>query len=45
MRNVTRLRAVKLEAVKVTPDWRYIVFIGALANDIGNSERDKWGQH
>jgi len=36
VQNVTKLHARTLESVKVTPDWRYIVFIGALANDIGN---------
>jgi len=33
---VTRLRAHRVDAVKVSPDWRHIVFVARLANDIGN---------
>lgn len=36
VQNVTKLHATKVDAVKVTPDGRYIIFIGALANDLGN---------
>eukprot|EP00405_Crypthecodinium_cohnii_P014535 CAMPEP_0206444934 /NCGR_PEP_ID=MMETSP0324_2-20121206/15197_1 /ASSEMBLY_ACC=CAM_ASM_000836 /TAXON_ID=2866 /ORGANISM="Crypthecodinium cohnii, Strain Seligo" /LENGTH=813 /DNA_ID=CAMNT_0053913031 /DNA_START=236 /DNA_END=2677 /DNA_ORIENTATION=+ len=34
--NVTNLHARKVDAVKVTPDWRFILFAAALANDVGN---------
>jgi len=37
VRNVTAVHAKRLVAVKVTPDWRFVTFIGSLAeNDIGN---------
>jgi len=37
VRNVTDLHAKQIVAVKVTPDWRFITFIGSLANDdLGN---------
>jgi len=35
-KNVTRLHAKRLTAVKVTPDWRFVTFIGSLAQDVGN---------
>eukprot|EP00931_Biecheleriopsis_adriatica_P004344 TRINITY_DN106029_c0_g1_i1.p1 TRINITY_DN106029_c0_g1~~TRINITY_DN106029_c0_g1_i1.p1 ORF type:complete len:673 (+),score=140.56 TRINITY_DN106029_c0_g1_i1:69-2087(+) len=36
VRNVTQLHARSLTAVKVTPDWRFVTFIGSLGDDIGN---------
>lgn len=35
-KNVTKLHAKRLTAVKVTPDWRFVTFIGSLSEDIGN---------
>jgi len=34
--NVTNLHARRIDSLKVTPDWRFVIFIGAMANDIGN---------
>lgn len=36
VRNVTKLHAQRLDAVKVTPDWRYITFVGAISSGPGN---------
>ncbi|CAK0861358.1 unnamed protein product [Prorocentrum cordatum] len=35
-RMMTKLHARKIEAVKVSPDWRYVMFVAALASDLGN---------
>ncbi|CAK9075049.1 unnamed protein product [Durusdinium trenchii] len=36
VRNVTKLNAKRLTAVKVTPDWRFVTFLGSLKEDVGN---------
>mmetsp|Transcript_753 Transcript_753/g.1368 ORF Transcript_753/g.1368 Transcript_753/m.1368 type:complete len:704 (-) Transcript_753:25-2136(-) len=35
-RNITELKARRIVAVKVTPDWRFVTFIGSLVEDVGN---------
>lgn len=36
VRNITDLNFRRLDALKLTPDQRYVVFVASLANDIGN---------
>lgn len=33
VRNITDVRARTLSAVKVTPDWRFVIFVGSVARD------------
>mmetsp|Transcript_35454 Transcript_35454/g.82720 ORF Transcript_35454/g.82720 Transcript_35454/m.82720 type:complete len:659 (-) Transcript_35454:90-2066(-) len=36
VRNVTAIQARRLTGVKVTPDWRFVLFVGSLSNGVGN---------
>lgn len=36
VRNVTKLHMRRVDAVKVSPDWRYIVFVALRAQDVGS---------
>lgn len=36
VRNVTALQARQIVSVKVTPDWRFITFMGSIKEEVGN---------